>query len=189
MCGRYTFFTDREIGDIEEIIDQIDKDVNRDKLKTGEIFPSETAPVLCAERETVRPRLFAWGFPGFQGSRLIINARAETALEKRMFQPSILARRCVIPSTGFYEWDKAKRKYQCNLPDSDMLYMAGFYNCFEGEDRFVILTTAANPSMIDIHERMPLIIRKQEVENWIYDVQAAKTFLSREQPDLVNRLV
>ena len=65
-----------------------------------------------------------------------------------------------------------------------MLYMAGFYDRFAGEDRFAILTTAANPSMIDIHDRMPLIVRKQEIEDWVSDPTAVQAFLLREQPAL-----
>ena len=59
-----------------------------------------------------------WGLPGFRGRQQIINARAETVTEKPMFRRSIAFQRCVIPATGFYEWDAAKHKYKNKLQHS-----------------------------------------------------------------------
>ena len=109
MCGRYAFFTDRELAEIDEILDQLDKDMNRDRMKTGEIFPTDLAPVLLPGREKPRPVLMNWGFPNFRNKGVIINARSETAWDKKMFASSLRERRCAIPSTGFYEWDKDKQ--------------------------------------------------------------------------------
>ena len=53
-----------------------------------------------------------WRFPGFTGKELLINARAESVLEKRTFQESVRHRRCVVPAKGFYEWNAKKEKYQ-----------------------------------------------------------------------------
>jgi hypothetical protein len=72
-----------------------------------------------------------WGFPNFRSkSGVIINARAETALDKKTFRESLLSRRCVIPSTGFFEWTKtgAKKKYLFRETGKSLLYMAGIYN-------------------------------------------------------------
>ena len=54
-------------------------------------------------------------------------------------------------------------------PDALILYMAGFYDWFENESRFVILTTAANGSMIKVHDRMPLILEKGQLMDWFDD--------------------
>lgn len=189
MCGRYTFFTEKEIGDIEEILEQIDRDVNRDRFKAGDIHPSEVAPVFVREEGTIRPRLFSWGFPGFKGTQRVINARSETAAEKRLFRSALLHNRCVIPSTGFYEWDQEKRKYLFRSPDMEMLYMAGFYDRFAGEDCFVILTTAANTSVADIHERMPLVLPKMQIGNWLSTGKAADTLLYGASPLLKRNLM
>lgn len=74
-----------------------------------------------------------------------------------MFRKSVLERRCVIPTTGFYEWGPGaggkKRKYRFNLPGERALYLAGLWNEFAGERKCVILTTAANASMEGIHDR------------------------------------
>ncbi len=78
MCGRYTFFTDRELQEIDEIIDQVSNDLQLEKMKAGEIFPTNVAPVLLPQNEIVVPRLMTWGFPNFHNKGVIINARSET---------------------------------------------------------------------------------------------------------------
>lgn len=187
MCGRYTFFTDKELQEVDEILEQISNDIKREKMKTGEIFPTNVAPVFLQEKDIVIPRLMIWGFPNFRNKGVIINARSETAREKRMFGASLEKRRCIIPSTGFYEWDAEKRKYLFNMPDSQMLYMAGLYSQFDGENRFVILTAEANRSMAGVHNRMPVIIPKDRINDWIYDFKQTDDFIFHEQPGLVKR--
>lgn len=187
MCGRYTFFTDKELQEVDEIVEQISNEILLEKMKAGEIFPTDVAPILLPERNLVIPRLMVWGFPNFRNKGVIINARSETAREKKLFCSSLERRRCVIPSTGFYEWDGAKRKYLFNMPDSGMLYMAGIYSQFYGENRFVILTAEANDSMAEVHSRMPVILPKDRIRDWIYDDCKTDDLLFREQPGLVKR--
>jgi len=186
MCGRYTFFTDKELQEVDEIIDQISNEIQLEKMKTGEIFPTDVAPVLLPRDDIAIPRLMVWGFPNFRNKGVIINARSETAGEKKLFGPSLERRRCVVPSTGFYEWDAEKKKFLFNMPDSRMLYMAGIYNRFDGEDRFVILTTGANASMADVHDRMPVIIPKDRILDWLCDFSKAGDLMLHEQPGLVR---
>lgn len=197
MCGRY-LFSEAEAEDIREIIRDVEERTGAGTVKRGEIFPTDSAPILLGSGRSVRPELFVWGYPGFSGKNVIINARAETASEKPMFRKSLAARRCVIPSAGFFEWglisgagsadndagagiaaDAAmlgirqgkpkKQKYLFRLPGEKVLYMAGLYNIYPEGPRFVILTTAANASMIDVHDRMPLILSKDLIEDWLFD--------------------
>ncbi len=186
MCGRYTFFTDKELQEVDEIIDQISNEIQLEKVKTGEIFPTDVVPILLPERDIVIPRLMIWGFPNFRNKGVIINARSETAREKKLFGSSLKRRRCVIPSTGFYEWDGLKKKYLFKIPDTGMLYMAGIYNQFDGENRFAILTTEANASMAGVHSRMPVIITKDRIGDWIFDTSQTDELLFQEQPVLVK---
>lgn len=184
MCGRYAFFTDRELQEIDEIIEQISDDIQRDKMKTGEIFPTNVVPVFVPEKEMIKPQLMVWGFPNFTNKGVIINARAETASEKKLFGSSLRERRCIIPSTGFYEWDADKKKFIFNTPDTQMLYMAGLYNQFEGQNRFVILTTEAQGTIADIHNRMPVVVPKDRIEDWILDADLADNILFGAHPNL-----
>ncbi len=186
MCGRYTFFTDKELKEIDDIIEQVSNDVKAKEMKTGEIFPTDLAPVLMPERNKAAVHLLSWGYPSFHGKSVIINARSETAGEKRMFKSSLAARRCVIPSTGFYEWDDKKKKFLFNLPNTGVLYMAGLYGEFEGENRFVILTTNSNRSVSDTHDRMPVVLVKSRVEDWLFNNNAVDEILFGEHPALIK---
>lgn len=73
------------------------------------------------------------------------------------------------PAGQYYEWDAQKNKVTFSGQDQPVLYMAGFFDRFQDGDHFVILTTAANASVSPVHDRMPLILGKEEVEAWIYD--------------------
>lgn len=75
-------------------------------------------------REKIVGEFQQWGLPGFRGRQQIINARAETVTEKPMFRRSIAFQRCVIPATGFYEWDAAKHKYFSKCRDSRFTWRA-----------------------------------------------------------------
>lgn len=94
-----------------------------------------------------------WGFPQYQKKGLLINARAETVLEKKMFRESVLHRRCVIPARQFYEWDAEKNKAAFREKNESVMFMAGFYNRFSDGDRFIILTTGANIPVVKTKEK------------------------------------
>ena len=188
MCGRYELFCNEENYEMNKIIElAINNSTSLHSYPSGEIFPSTTAPIIAASGRKITPEFFVWGFPGFQKKELIINARAESAAQKPTFKSSLLQRRCVIPSTGFYEWshDSLKKKYKFNLPEQENLYMAGIWNEYNGEKRFVILTTAANQSMAPIHNRMPLILPKELIRSWINDTDMALSLLSQGSPELI----
>lgn len=156
-------------------------------IENGEIYPTNTAPILMGL--SLSPEPAAWGFPGFKGSGAVINARAETAAEKRMFAESLVARRCVIPSTGFYEWKKEgreKRKYLFRIPEKKLLYMAGLYKEFQGERRYVILTTEPNSSIADVHNRMPVVLPEDMLATWVMDGDMAEQIL-KGVPPLLSR--
>lgn len=187
MCGRYTFFTDTENQEILRIVHAIDTRYPGNQMKRGEIFPTNIAPILNQGKNQIQADLSIWGFPRFQTkSGVIINARSETAQDRPMFKKSLYERRCVIPSTGFYEWaqEGQKTKYRFRLPGEETLYMAGIYNIFKGEKRFVILTTEANFSILDIHNRMPIILPKNMVADWIYNDSFSIPYIHAKMPGL-----
>ena len=84
----------------------------------------------------------------------------------------------LIPASGFYEWSRLKEKNTFFRYDAALLYMAGFCVWFEDERRFVILTTAANESMRKVHDRMPLILEKEQLADWLM-IGKWKTFRIR----------
>lgn len=157
-------------------------------IRTGEIFPTNKAPVFVLENNKVQPELIRWGFPPFKGKSVIINARAETLQQKQMFRNPLVTGRCVIPSTGFYEWshDSQKQKYLFNVSATVALYMAGLYARFDNEYRFVIVTTAANETMLSVHNRMPLVLTHVGVSQWIRNQEQAVGLLTDTTPTLVK---
>jgi putative SOS response-associated peptidase YedK len=191
MCGRY--YVGNEEGTIEmrEILDEItsryaDSEMLA-KMKTGEIFPTEVAPVLTASKKAQRAELMKWGFPGRNGSGVIINARAETANDKPMFRNCVLQKRCLVPASGFFEWKevapKSKEKYMLLPAEENILFFAGIYNIFRDAGgavypAFVILTTAANDSVLPIHDRMPYIQTGDKKNIWLYDDKLSGRLLS-----------
>lgn len=183
MCGRYCLYDDGN----EELRAILDK--TEGEFKTGEIFPTDRAPILIQQNESINPQAVVWGFPGFRGKGVIINARAETVPEKPMFRRSLASMRCVIPSSGFFEWSHSgpKTKYQFNLPDSGVLYMAGLYQDFGEERRLVIITTAANDWMIEVHNRMPVVLQEAELDAWLSCTETATGILQANKPELVRR--
>ena len=186
VCGRYQFTAEQS----EEIL-QIIKEV-QDKcgtaaakaIRQGEITPGCKMPVLIGAKGRSTPELLVWGFK--TPKSLLINTRAETALEKPTFAESARRRHCVVPSTGFFEWDGDKRKFRFSMPNSRELFMAGIYDTRGGVPCYSILTTAANESMRGVHNRMPLVLEREQVEPWLYNLEATEEFL-RTPPPLLDK--
>ena len=192
MCGRYTLETGEDFQEFMNIVKEVEHNLapGTPPVAFGEIYPTNFAPVLTPMNQVAAPMMAVWGFPQFQRSGVIINARAETAAVKPLFRQSLLQSRCIIPSTGFFEWDKrTKQKYRFNLPDTGLLYMAGLVRVFDGQSRFVVLTTAANESMQDIHDRMPVVLKKGELHDWLCEPHSTDAFLHRIPPELQRREV
>jgi len=183
MCGRYSLAPD-ESKAVARIVAEVQSKFGASSIHTGEIFPTNAAPVLLPDSGKILPAPMAWGFPGFKGKGVIINARGETALDKPIFRRPLLERRCVVPSTGFYEWDRRKTKYRFRLPGRDTLYLAGLWNVFQGEARFVILTTAPNSTVANVHDRMPVVLTEAELGPWLRDAGMASAKLTARQTDL-----
>lgn len=176
MCGRY-YVDDETAREIEKLVRDLDRRLKMER--TGDVFPSQNAMILKGEGNHLAAEQMRWGFPGFEKGKLLINARAETALERPTFRESVQDRRCIIPARGFYEWNKSKEKFIFERKDEPVLFMAGCYNRYEGQERFVILTTDANPSVASVHNRMPLILEPEELKDWVLDEQVAESLLHK----------
>lgn len=179
MCGRYEFTKERS-EELFQIAHEIEQRYGTGAWSPGEIRPTNLAPVLVSEGKSVRPELQSWGYR--LPNSLVINARAETAAEKPMFRDSVVRRRCVIPSSGFWEWNQSKRKFFFQLPGETVLYMAGLYSMRDGMPCYCILTTAANESMRDVHHRMPLVLRREQITPWLEQPESATEILALVPP-------
>jgi len=199
MCGRYAILEEEAILEMREIINQVNKNyVGRAGLvSAGEIAPTQTAPVLRDAGGQVRLDVMKWGFPRWdKPSGVIINARCETVLEKRMFREAFLTRRLVVPASGFYEWDHRqpgqRDKYFFALA-GQVSYMAGIYSLFPvagggSQESFVILTMPAGPAVAELHDRMPVILPKSYIRTWLDPRAKAELLLDIPEPPLVRAL-
>lgn len=179
MCGRYYFD-----GETYTLIKSIVQD-NQYEYDEGErdFFPSQDIPVIIVKNEHLTLVPIKWGYTMKQNSSLVINARCETLLEKRMFAADVKTHRCIVPAKGFYEWDSHKNKISFEPKQHAILLMAGIYR--ETQNEVTIITTKANQTMQGIHSRMPLIIPQCDLHKWLYDNQYLESFLSL-IPDELN---
>ena len=102
MCGRY-YIDDTTAREVEKAVGRLDGKLD---MTCGDVLPSRGAAVLRGQRGRLTADVMTWGFPGIDKGKLLINARTESALEKKTFRESMLHRRCIIPARGFYEWDR-----------------------------------------------------------------------------------
>ncbi len=91
-----------------------------------------------------------------------------------------------MPATWYYEWSGKKEKNIFYSKTQPVLFMAGIYNRYGDEERFVILTTEANESMKQVHDRMPLILEPDEIIPWIFDKDRTEALLHK-KPGLLER--
>lgn len=167
MCGRYFFEPSAEI------MSELQKRYGHRAIQMarGEVSPGQQA-VVKANDKKLRPGWFLmkWGFHADRSSRLLINARMETAFEKPAFREGMRYRRCLIPARGYYEWAKeqaGKQKYALEAAMEELTYLAGLYRHEAEGPALVILTRPALPGIGHIHPRMPLILREKDADAWI----------------------
>ena len=188
MCGRYSFSGKSDDAKMTAIVNAMEKQYPG-QYKTGEIFPGDAAPAIISRQGRIVPVPAVFGFPGFQDGKLLINARAETAAEKPSFAESLRERRIILPATGFFEWghDAAKTKYLFTAAAMPVLYLCGLFKIIDGSYRFVILTRQANETMIETHDRMPVIIGENEVRVYLTDAAAAQEIIATAAPLLTRQ--
>ncbi len=187
MCCRYEVNPGSEKA--EAIVTMLEKLYPDTAYKTGEIFPGDTAPGVIDRGGRILPVPATFGFPGRRGSELILNARSETAAEKPMFADSLRERRIVLPADGFFEWShtREKTKYFFTVEALRTIYLCGVYKIVDGRVRFVILTCPANESMLETHDRMPVIVSDGLVRPYLTDREAAMEIIATSAPLLKRR--
>jgi putative SOS response-associated peptidase YedK len=177
MCGRYTLQASPE-----EIAAQFAIEVPPLFKARYNIAPSQNVAAVCLKPDTSRRELvqLRWGLiPSWAKDPKIaystINAKAETVAEKPAFRSAFRKRRCLIPASGFYEWQqqgKQKQPMYIRLKDNRPFAFAGLWEHWEpkeGEpiESCTIITTEANEFMLPIHKRMPVILASRDYDQWI----------------------
>ena len=182
MCGRY-FVDDGIERELKNAFQAVN--ISKFQAKAGDVHPTELAFILTGTKEICLTQM-RWGFRKKDQKDLLINARVETVKEKPMFNESIRYNRCVIPASGFYEWNKIGEKASFRPLYRKVLFMAGIWQKVENENQFAILTTVPNASVAPVHDRMPLVLDKNEVSQWLTDWERAEILLTK-RPALLER--
>lgn len=104
----------------------------------------------------------------------MINARSETIMEKASFKYTLMHKRCLVPSNGFYEWQKdaGKQPFRIFVKNTPVFAMAGLWERWKSPEgtvieSFNIITTDANSFMQTIHDRMPVILKPSDEKTWL----------------------
>ncbi|MAB71544.1 MAG: DUF159 family protein [Planctomycetaceae bacterium] len=173
MCGRYAL----DLGGGELV------DLLGCRGGTGGVFtarwniaPSTLAPIMVASTGAA-PRLDlarwgivpAWRSDGRSG-RPLANARAETVFEKPAFRSAAECSRCVVPARAFYEWRRSGRRrdpFAIERGDGALMCFAGILERGGPMPGFAILTTNANATLTEIHDRMPVLLNETGVADWL----------------------
>jgi len=178
MCGRKTLTKDKK-SIIEELkIENWDETINY--TPSYNIAPTQKSLVLVAEKDNRLVKSMNWGLiPSWSknkniGSKLI-NARSETLHEKPSFKHLIKFNRCIVLSDGYYEWNTTnfkKQAYYFYDKQKNILPMAGLWSSFLSKDNetilsYTIITKKADEEISHIHNRMPLIIDFDRLDDWI----------------------
>ena len=157
MCGRFFVDYDEDV-EIYRAVKAMFPD-NTELIKSGDIFPGDVFPVITSKSE-IEP--LRWGYKT-RSKKLLINAKSETVSERLTFKNDLQRRRCIIATSGFYEWSEDKEKHFYRRK-SGVVYLAGIHST-DGE--FVILTRAAEEPISLIHSREPVILGKDECRPWL----------------------
>src|ERR1700688_3139222 len=159
------------------------------------IAPTQPIPVVIIENGVRHFRLMRWGlWPAWvkdpRKFTLLINARAETVLEKPAFKNAMKRRRCLIPADGYYEWQasgKRKRPHFIQRRDGAPIGLAGLAETWIGPngeelDTVAIVTAPANADLAVLHDRAPVTIKPGDFDRWLecgaHDAETAMALLT-----------
>ena len=132
------------------------------------VAPSQRALVVTRTGLQPEAAMVAWGLPpAGEGRSFLINARMETAAQKPTFRDAFASRRCLVVASGWYEWSAPKRPWHVQLGDGGVMGMGGLLLRRGNEDRFVIMTSAANGELTAIHHRQPLVLPPDSWDRWL----------------------
>jgi len=170
MCGRYAFYLPpaklKSFFGLENLIN----------------CPARYNCAPCQELPIVVKNRVGFGRWGFRPdwsreddpamASKMINARSETIAQKSAFRDAwALARRCIVPANGFYEWHKdaasgIKQPYYITHKVDEVLCMAGLWSKVDGQVSFTVLTKPADGDISNYHHRMPVMIERDQVGHW-----------------------
>jgi putative SOS response-associated peptidase YedK len=172
MCGRFS-----AVDTNEAMAAQFKALLGNDlpQAPNYNVCPTNTVAVVTSDG-TRRLRAMRWGFvPGWYKATndgpLIINARSDTIATKPAFRDAVRNRRCIVPVSGFYEWetgpDGKKLPWYFTRPDGAMMALAGVWQRWQDMDTVAIVSTEAGPGMQGLHHREAVMLEEADWPLWL----------------------
>lgn len=182
MCGRFTLTR----GVLSEVAAELEAELNPEYAPLYRprynIPPTDPHWIVRGRHEKRELTPARWGLVNswakdMKGAARQINARSETAPTSRAFRDAFEQRRCVVPADGFFEWvgtKEARKPIWYHSPHGDLLLFAGLHESWldpattEWVRTFTILTTDANRLIEPVHDRMPVVLPRHAVDEWLH---------------------
>jgi putative SOS response-associated peptidase YedK len=171
-CGRFEVIDGKQVW-----VRSSFRRAQQDVLPNLDVRPTQPVPIVLADHTL---ELAQWGLlpswaPDAKISYSTFNARAEGIETKPAFKRSLVAKRCIIPASAFFEWTGARghtTKYRIARRDGDLLGFAGLYDTWRSRDgdelkTCTVIMTTPNAVMAPIHTRMPVILLPDQEEAWL----------------------
>ncbi len=182
MCGRFTL-TRKDFrvlaAELDAAFDEAVATLYRPRYN---IAPTDQHWIVREKQEQrqILPAKFglvnSWAKDA-KGAARQINARSESALSRPAFREAFEKRRCAVPADGFFEWvgaKEARRPIWFHAPDDGLILFAGLYeswrdpNTEEWMRTFTILTTTPNGIVEPVHDRMPVVLPRERIDDWLH---------------------
>lgn len=194
MCGRYTLY-----GHEDDLARLFEVDTYPLTARYN-IAPTQDVPVIRQRPDGGREMApMRWGLVPHWADRAtfkgnLFNARSESAAEKPSFRDAMRKARCILPASGFYEWQAreggAKQPLHFIRADGSPLALAGLWATnIKGPGALAsctILTTSANDDLANVHDRMPVILEPEAWHRWLdpdeLDPQRLEDLLAPAEP-------
>ena len=184
MCTRYAL--EKDLPETKEIIEAVlysrlssmfVATHARPIITDGEVRPTDIVPVLAPNSKGLRTVFpMQWGFLAKDNKRSLFNARVETAGEKPTFREAWQSHRCIIPAACYFEWEHFKSadgkvrtgdKYAIQPAGCTVTWLCGLYRIEDGYPVFVVLKKEPTVELSGIHDRMPLMLPADKIDEWI----------------------
>ena len=174
MCGRFT-----STASPEELMRKFGVTILQNLRPRWNLAPSQQALIISRNGLQNEAMMAQWGMPPASAKHsFLINARSETVQEKPTFREAFHHRRCLVVASGWYEWSAPKTPWHIQLYDGGVMAFGGLLYGQADQQRFVILTTAADAGLADIHHRAPLTLAPEDYDVWMAgDAETASRLL------------
>lgn len=193
MCGRFTI---THPNDALAALFEAQPGNDLPPVPRFNICPTQTVAVVTSDAGQRRLRAMRWGFlPVWYKTPtdgpLIINARSDTIATKPAFREAVRGRRCIVPASGFYEWqagpDGARLPWYFTRTDGQPMALAGIWQRWGEGDTVAIVSTEAGPGMQGLHHREPLLLEPADWPLWLGEAGRGAALLMKAAAEGVMR--